>query len=975
MVDLQKRSHKYLQKNAYMANYSAIKAAVNAYIKANGKKEITGHILNSVLNATIDSLGRYFQFAGGALPTDDPGTPDQNVCYLAGEPGVYTNFGGITIENEEVALLFWNGEWTKQRVLLGIQEVEASVDNQVGTPSVDVSYSGGQLMLTFHNLKGETGDAAGFGTIGADINGGVGTPGVSVESSGDNTAKNLMFHFTNLKGETGVTSVVATIDDTSGTPSCQVSLVNGVLTLAFSGLKGIKGDTGVSADYPITLYNGLDSDATDQALTAAQGVVLDGKISQLRQEVDGVPSSEVSVESTERVTKSRLNTDGTILEVTSAPSIVRTFPAEAGVNYKISGWVAPSAGTCLYVFLDENNTALSHGEEAIGAARKYSDIEAIAPNGAVTVKVAGNSNEGDIYSDALLVKVSEATQGIIGKITEIDSKVAELDDEIGSIDRKAVVFNGTDGTNPGTQGFVPAPSASDKDKVLYGDGAWREQQEQSDYFYNENVSVDTNSQRFKSYLLNPGSKFVLRATVVSGTSNFFNLYWIKSGGNQLIYSGLPFGYMTDILTVPEDATGVQIYMSPSASGNVNKVEIWDATKTGFFVEKIGQFGLDFLNNRKMISKTVTIPANNHAMDLVSLNEGLLANISGDIYAFISCEPKMSDDKEIRFWNTEDSSSGSVGIHGIEMRQDKLFKIWSNKIFSKVTVPENVVDTNTDVTIVVFAIVPSDTYLKYPLYGKKVMCFGDSITEFKSGIDNKRYSDHLQDYSQATVINAGIGGTRLAQRLTPSPTPSDNQYCVAAFDICNMVISWATGDYSLQEAAIESGLLTEEQQPVYEQKLALMKANPISETDIVTIMGGANDYRGGSQVGTEDQDTTDKGTIFGAVNAMVAALLSVKPTLQINFFSPLIMMFSSTVSTATSSDVYIPEAAPSGLSFPEYIKKIEKAVMGNHCPYFDMYWSLGFNVHNWQTFYGDDYSHPYRGFQVIAERMYRYLLQR
>ena len=151
-----------------MANYSAIKAAVNAYIKQNGRKEITGRILNAVLNATIDSLGRFFQFAGGAMPTDDPGTPDQNVCYLAGEPGVYTNFGGITIENEEVALLFWNGEWTKQRILIGIREVNASVDDQVGTPSVDVNYSQGQLVLTFHNLKGnkgDTGDPAGFVTM------------------------------------------------------------------------------------------------------------------------------------------------------------------------------------------------------------------------------------------------------------------------------------------------------------------------------------------------------------------------------------------------------------------------------------------------------------------------------------------------------------------------------------------------------------------------------------------------------------------------------------------------------------------------------------------------------------------------------------------------------------------------------------------------------------------------------------------
>lgn len=274
-----------------MANYSAIKAAVNAYIKANGRKEITGNILNAVLNATIDSLGRYFQFAGGALPTDDPGTPDQNVCYLAGEPGLYSHFGNIRIENEEVALLFWDGVWTKQRILIGIREVNASVDNQVGTPSVDVSYSGGVLVLTFHNLKGDkgdTGNAAGFGTIGADITGGVGTPGVSVESSGDNAAKNIMFHFTNLKGEAGVNSVVATIDGTSGTPSCQVSLVNGVLTLAFSGLKGLKGDTGVSADYPITIYNGLDSDATDQALAAAQGKILDKRIQDLEETADAI---------------------------------------------------------------------------------------------------------------------------------------------------------------------------------------------------------------------------------------------------------------------------------------------------------------------------------------------------------------------------------------------------------------------------------------------------------------------------------------------------------------------------------------------------------------------------------------------------------------------------------------------------------------------------------------------------------------
>jgi len=275
-----------------MSQYSSIKAAVNAYIKQNGRREITGRILNAVLNATIDSLGKFYQFAGVATPLTDPENPDQNVCYLAGEPGTYVNFDNIVLENEEIALLFWNGEWTKQRMLLGIQEVTASVDNQVGTPSVDVSYSEGQLVLTFHNLKGdqgETGDAAGFGTIGATVDSNIGTPGVSVQTSGPDTGKNIMFNFTNLKGETGVTSVIATVDNTTGTPQCSVSLNGQQLTLAFTGLKGLQGDTGVSADYPITIVNNLTTNDPTSALSAAMGVQLESEISQLEADLNSLP--------------------------------------------------------------------------------------------------------------------------------------------------------------------------------------------------------------------------------------------------------------------------------------------------------------------------------------------------------------------------------------------------------------------------------------------------------------------------------------------------------------------------------------------------------------------------------------------------------------------------------------------------------------------------------------------------------------
>lgn len=43
-------------------------------------------------------------------------------------------------------------------------------------------------------------------------------------------------------------------------------------------IASLKGDTGVSANYPITIYNGLDSSATDEALSALQGKLLLARI-------------------------------------------------------------------------------------------------------------------------------------------------------------------------------------------------------------------------------------------------------------------------------------------------------------------------------------------------------------------------------------------------------------------------------------------------------------------------------------------------------------------------------------------------------------------------------------------------------------------------------------------------------------------------------------------------------------------------
>ena len=276
-----------------MADFNALEALINAYIKQNGVQAITGQVLNGVLRGMVSALGKGWTVAGEAYPNTDPGTMTGPVAYVAHTAGTYTNFGGLVVNDGEVAFLKYNEQtWTKE--VLASLAATASVDGNVGTPYVVTQFVNGVLNFAFHNMKGDPGingtdgqdgAAAGFGTVNATVDGNVGTPGVSVQSSGPNTAKNFAFSFTGLKGETGVTSVVVTVDNTSGNPQCTASLNAGVLTLAFTGLKGAQGDTGSSVDYPFTLVNNLTTNDATQALTAAMGVQLESEITQLEAEM------------------------------------------------------------------------------------------------------------------------------------------------------------------------------------------------------------------------------------------------------------------------------------------------------------------------------------------------------------------------------------------------------------------------------------------------------------------------------------------------------------------------------------------------------------------------------------------------------------------------------------------------------------------------------------------------------------------
>ena len=97
-----------------MSNYNSLKTTIDANIKQNGNQEITGQILNSVLNQMVTTLGAGYQFAGVATIDTNPGAPDAKVFYIANGKGTYTNFGGLEVMEDEVALLKYDTAWTKE---------------------------------------------------------------------------------------------------------------------------------------------------------------------------------------------------------------------------------------------------------------------------------------------------------------------------------------------------------------------------------------------------------------------------------------------------------------------------------------------------------------------------------------------------------------------------------------------------------------------------------------------------------------------------------------------------------------------------------------------------------------------------------------------------------------------------------------------------------------------------------------------
>jgi lysophospholipase L1-like esterase len=261
-----------------------------------------------------------------------------------------------------------------------------------------------------------------------------------------------------------------------------------------------------------------------------------------------------------------------------------------------------------------------------------------------------------------------------------------------------------------------------------------------------------------------------------------------------------------------------------------------------------------------------------------------------------------------------------------------------------------------------------------LRGKKILCLGESTTEFTND-KGKGWPAYAADYTEGTFIVGAVGGTRLSQRATPADVPSTISNSYASLDMCNLVESWVANDWTRVDAAVEwiKNNASDDNTAIIQN----LKNNPITDIDMIVILGGGNDMLQNAPLGTVSDK--NKTSILGAVNYILDAILTANPKVKIYWASLMARYYGTTWTTEYWSDNRVLPAYEK--TTPQVIEDMAAVVKAYHIQWCDLYWTLWneYNAKSYYTkYYGDgnssnDSSHPWGGFDVMGRKIGSFLM--
>lgn len=342
------------------------------------------------------------------------------------------------------------------------------------------------------------------------------------------------------------------------------------------------------------------------------------------------------------------------------------------------------------------------------------------------------------------------------------------------------------------------------------------------------------------------------------------------------------------------------------------------------------------------------------------------------YSYATAEVKKGDVIEI----TAIVNGGiSYNTYALVDKDNKIVScpVFKANVYNEiVTVPtDGMISVNTTTANLAISSLKIYRAESLPMAGRKVAIFGDSIVTLRD-TDGFGIAEYLTRFLGCDIVRCSIGGLFLSCRVqTPVAIANitDLAQCWPYLDLGRSIPKIATGDMTDINTVYQKMQDDFGYTPSADMATAIYNWNNIDfdEIDAVIISAGTNDQRYTPEGAATDDVPY---TLNGAVNIIVKSLLENYPHLSVYFFSPIVKFVENDLDQW--SDDYVADGpGMNGKTLAQVAEIILGAAKRNHIPNCDMYYGMGWTRYNFLNYCNtaiSDYTHPYKGFRQMAEKM-------